>query len=158
MLDFLAIDPESFAKIVQGATGSSEASRSQSAIPVPHIYHGEPILDRKSKFVAHMAYVNSREEIQAVLDELYKNKKIAQATHNIAVYRIEDPLSGNLDEHRDDDGEGGAGEPVLHLMQSLEAVNVLVVVSRWFGGIELGPDRFKRTRPFSSLRSLPWLT
>ena len=30
-----------------------------------------------------------------------------------------------------------------HLMQILEVENVVVVVTRWFGGIHLGPDRFK---------------
>lgn len=142
MLEYLNLDQEKLIRIAEGSLQGSSSSTGPS-IPVPTIHHGEPILDRKSKFVAHFAYVHSKEEVQAVLDELYKNKRIAQATHNIAVYRIEDD-AGQLDEHRDDDGETGAGEPVLHLMQSLEAINCLVVVTRWFGGIELGPDRFKR--------------
>ena len=32
---------------------------------------------------------------------------------------------------------------MLHLLDILNVENVLVVVSRWFGGIQLGPDRFK---------------
>ena len=32
---------------------------------------------------------------------------------------------------------------MLHLLEILECKNVLVVVSRWYGGIQLGPDRFK---------------
>jgi putative IMPACT (imprinted ancient) family translation regulator len=32
---------------------------------------------------------------------------------------------------------------MLHLLDILDVENVLVVVSRWFGGIQLGPDRFK---------------
>ena len=32
---------------------------------------------------------------------------------------------------------------MLHLLEILDCQNVLVVVSRWYGGIQLGPDRFK---------------
>ena len=43
----------------------------------------------------------------------------------------------------DDDGETAAGGRLAHLLQILEVPNVLVVVTRYFGGIHLGPDRFK---------------
>ena len=43
----------------------------------------------------------------------------------------------------DDDGETHAGGRMLHLLEILDCQNVLVVVSRWYGGIQLGPDRFK---------------
>lgn len=43
----------------------------------------------------------------------------------------------------DDDGETQAGARLKHLLEILELENVLVVVSRWFGGTLLGPDRFK---------------
>uniref|UniRef100_A0A4W3HCH0 Impact RWD domain protein n=1 Tax=Callorhinchus milii TaxID=7868 RepID=A0A4W3HCH0_CALMI len=43
----------------------------------------------------------------------------------------------------EDDGETAAGGRLLHLMQILDVRNVMVVVSRWYGGILLGPDRFK---------------
>lgn len=43
----------------------------------------------------------------------------------------------------EDDGETAAGGRLLHLMEILNVRNVLVVVSRWYGGILLGPDRFK---------------
>lgn len=42
----------------------------------------------------------------------------------------------------DDDGEDAAGRRLLHLLQMVDARNVLVVVSRWFGGVLLGPARF----------------
>ncbi|CAK5278336.1 unnamed protein product [Mycena citricolor] len=43
----------------------------------------------------------------------------------------------------DDDGETAAGGRLAHLLHILEVDNVLVVVTRYFGGIHLGPDRFK---------------
>ena len=42
----------------------------------------------------------------------------------------------------DDDGEAAAGSRLLHLLQVTDARNVVVVVSRWYGGILLGPTRF----------------
>ena len=42
----------------------------------------------------------------------------------------------------DDDGEDAAGGRLLHLLQLAKAENVVVVVSRWFGGVLLGPSRF----------------
>ncbi len=43
----------------------------------------------------------------------------------------------------DDDGEAAAGSRLLKLLQIVSASNVVVVVSRWYGGILLGPSRFQ---------------
>lgn len=48
---------------------------------------------------------------------------------------------GRLQDY-DDDGEAAAGGRLLHLLQMTDARNVCVVVSRWYGGILLGPSRF----------------
>jgi Uncharacterized protein family UPF0029 len=47
-----------------------------------------------------------------------------------------------LKHDNDDDGEDGAGSRLAHLLEMRRANNVLVLVSRWFGGIQLGPKRF----------------
>ena len=43
----------------------------------------------------------------------------------------------------DDDGESSSGAKLASLLELTGAQNVLVVVSRWYGGIHLGPARFK---------------
>ena len=43
----------------------------------------------------------------------------------------------------DDDGETAAGGRLAEMMRLMGVQNVAVIVSRWFGGILLGPDRFK---------------
>ena len=43
----------------------------------------------------------------------------------------------------DDDGETAAGGRLLHVMQLMDVWNVVVVVTRWYGGIQLGPARFR---------------
>lgn len=78
-----------------------------------------------------------------VLSKLYENKKIASATHNIYAYRIYCEDKQTFLQDCEDDGETAAGGRLLHLMEILNVKNVMVVVSRWYGGILLGPDRFK---------------
>ncbi|XP_014340912.1 protein IMPACT isoform X2 [Latimeria chalumnae] len=110
---------------------------------LPPIKHGEPITDRRSTFQAHLAPVVTLRQVKMVLDQLYENKKIASATHNIYAYRIYCEDKRTFLQDCDDDGETAAGGRLLHLMQILDVRNVMVVVSRWYGGILLGPDRFK---------------
>merc|ERR1712176_887878 len=46
-----------------------------------------------------------------------------------------------LKHDNDDDGEDGAGRRLAHLLEMRHDVNVLVLVSRWYGGVLLGPKR-----------------
>ncbi|KAL4234947.1 hypothetical protein ACF0H5_006589 [Mactra antiquata] len=111
-------------------------------IECPSISHGECVSDRRSTFQPHLAPVHHKSQIKMVMDKLYENKKIENATHNIIAYRI--CCTNNIMlQGCEDDGETHAGSRMLHLLQILEAENVLVIVSRWYGGIHLGPDRFK---------------
>ncbi|XP_042897219.1 protein IMPACT isoform X2 [Parasteatoda tepidariorum] len=103
----------------------------------PSIEHGQPIIDRKSVFQAHISRVVSVEQ------KLKENRKIATATHNIYAYRISCGDGKTFIQDCEDDGETKAGSGLLHLLQILDVSNILVVVSRWYGGVHLGPDRFK---------------
>lgn len=76
------------------------------------------------------------------MEQLVQNRKIANATHNITAYRIVQNNGVTLQDS-DDDGEAQAGGRLLHLLQILGLENVMVIVSRWYGGIHLGPDRFR---------------
>jgi len=119
---------------------------SSSSNPRITITHGESVTDRKSKFVAHIAEIHSLNDVNEVLDQLKQNKKIANATHNVYAFRFEiEKCKGKITlvEDRDDDGETGAGDKLLYMLQMLNAVNIIVIVTRWYGGINLGNDRFK---------------
>lgn len=107
------------------------------------LYHGEPILDRRSTFQAHLSPVYSVEQVNEAMTLLKANKKISSATHNISAYRLSGGPHNTCLQDNNDDGEAHAGSRLMHLLQILEVKDVLVVVSRWFGGIHLGPDRFK---------------
>ncbi|RHZ79236.1 hypothetical protein Glove_150g63 [Diversispora epigaea] len=112
------------------------------SINCPEIISGESLEHKRSVFVAHLAPVNSLPEVNLVRDTLMLNKKVAKATHNIMAYRIIRD-DGILLQDNDDDGETAAGGRLLHLLQLVDAKNIIVIVSRWYGGIQLGPDRFK---------------
>ncbi|KAJ1719877.1 hypothetical protein LPJ53_005434 [Coemansia erecta] len=97
---------------------------------------------KKSVFVAHVARVRNANDVQLVLDTLMQDKKIAQATHNILAYRVR-LENGSISQDNDDDGETAAGKRLGHLLQLLDIADIMVVVTRWYGGVHLGPDRFK---------------
>ncbi|KAI9179927.1 hypothetical protein H9P43_005259 [Blastocladiella emersonii ATCC 22665] len=120
--------------------------------PTPHVdrlySHADPIVDRKSVFLAHAAYISdATRDPPALLAYLVDHRRIARATHNITAYRLDLPhptAAGGevVMQDCDDDGEDAAGKRLLHLLQVTGARNVWVCVSRWYGGIQLGPDRF----------------
>eukprot|EP00127_Corallochytrium_limacisporum_P006060 Clim_evm9s218 gene=Clim_evmTU9s218 len=123
--------------------------RSKGSIPFAsfegEIYHSEPIVDRKSTFQGHAATVYDTDEAMSFLHTLIGgNKKIQAAYHNMWAYRCVRPdKPESLLTDCDDDGEDKAGGRLSHLLDVLNVQNGMVVVSRWYGGIHLGPDRFK---------------
>jgi len=104
---------------------------------------GEPITDRKSTFLAFLWPVTSREDVNFGLATLKGNGKIARAAHNMLAWRLVSPATGSLVSECDSDGEGGAGGGLHQLLHNTGVENVAVLVTRWYGGIHLGPDRFK---------------
>lgn len=54
--------------------------------------------------------------LREVLSQLYENKKIANATHNIYAYRIKGQKNSKIQDC-DDDGETHAGGRLLHLLE-----------------------------------------
>lgn len=117
----------------------------------PEFFHGESVVDRKSVFQGHCCAIHQVEHVDLVLDKLKENKKIESAFHNMWAYRIDKSnpssriagKSASIIQDCDDDGEQAAGGRLLSLLQILNVVNVMVVVTRWYGGIQLGPARFK---------------
>ncbi|XP_054036179.1 protein IMPACT [Dryobates pubescens] len=138
LLDYQPIQEDPLQMLNYLTPGSQEGAEE-----LPPIHHGNPITDRRSTFQAHLAPVVTPRQVKRVLEKLYENKKIATATHNIYAYRIYCEDKQTFLQDCEDDGETAAGGRLLHLMQILNVHNVLVVVSRWYGGILLGPDRFK---------------
>ncbi|KAK6523727.1 eIF2 kinase Gcn2p negative regulator [Arthrobotrys megalospora] len=102
-----------------------------------------PTTVSKSVFVGRCVRVTSAETAKQHIAELIStDRKIAKATHNITAFRIR-TSEGIIYQDNDDDGETAAGSRLGHLLDLIDVWNVLVIVSRWYGGIKLGPDRFR---------------
>lgn len=100
------------------------------------------VVELKSVFVARCAPVTSPNQPNQFLQHLLDtDKKVAKATHNITAYRIRSE-NGVTFQDCNDDGETAAGGRLLHLLQLIDVWNVMVVVTRWYGGQKLGPARF----------------
>lgn len=104
------------------------------------VFHGEPLTEKRSVFQAHAARCASREDALRFVALLREDRRVARATHNIMAYRITSGAVVYRDV--DDDGETAAGGRLGMLLELMQAENVCVVVSRWYGGILLGPSRF----------------
>ncbi|KAL6706236.1 hypothetical protein ACN47E_005971 [Coniothyrium glycines] len=111
--------------------------------PEPPWIIAPAIIEKKSVFLARVAPVSSPAQAkQYVKHLLATDKKAARATHNMTAWRIRG-ANETVFQDCDDDGETAAGSRMLHLMQLMDVWNVMVVVTRWYGGILLGPDRFR---------------
>ncbi|KAM3523444.1 hypothetical protein MY4038_008181 [Beauveria bassiana] len=110
--------------------------------PPPMWTLSEQIVDTKSAFVAHVARVTSPLQARSYVAQLLaSDRRIRSATHNITAWRIRGPGAASFQDC-DDDGEDAAGARLLHLMRLMELWDAMVVVTRWYGGVKLGPRRF----------------
>jgi len=94
------------------------------------------IVEKKSRFIADIFYVETEEDIIEKLKQV--KSKYYDARHHCFAYRI--MQENGIKDKSSDDGEPGgtAGAPILNVITKNELVNVLVVVTRYFGGILLG--------------------
>jgi hypothetical protein len=105
-------------------------SHKRESLFVAPVFHSETLTVRKSSFQAHAAYAGSVDEALSFVAHLLASfPKIRSSTHNVMAYRV-----GNAQDC-DDDGESAAGKGLLFTLQQMNADKVVVVVSRWFGGI-----------------------
>ena len=94
------------------------------------------LVEKKSKFIANLFYIESREEAEDIIK--MQKKKYYDARHNCYAFRVLG--KDGIIEKSSDDGEpsGTAGAPMLNILSKMEITNILVIVTRYFGGILLG--------------------
>lgn len=92
---------------------------------------------KKSRFIARVSPVGSKQEIKAFIEKAKQD--YPDARHHCWAYLLGDPTSASS-AAMNDDGEpsGTAGKPILNVIQHKEIGDILVVVIRYFGGIKLG--------------------
>ncbi|TRW49356.1 YigZ family protein [Aliidiomarina halalkaliphila] len=92
---------------------------------------------KKSRFIARAAYAPSREKALAVVADM--QRRYPDAGHHCYGFLVGHPQSASSGA-ANDDGEpsGTAGKPILNVIQHKGIGDVIVVVSRYFGGVKLG--------------------
>lgn len=101
----------------------------------------EVLRDRGSRYAVSGGPVGEspggRAGAEAFVAALKREKRFARATHNswAMICSTEGPL-------KSDDGESGAGAVILRMLEREGLADFVVVVTRWYGGVHLGGDRF----------------
>lgn len=92
------------------------------------------ITEKRSRFIAHVKPVSSEAEALDYLNAI--KQKYWDARHNVYAYVLRD---NNVMRYSDDGEPGGtAGVPVLEILKKESLTDIIVVVTRYFGGILLG--------------------
>lgn len=93
------------------------------------------IVEKKSRFIAHVSEAESVEEAQEFIETV--KKRYWDARHNCSAFSIgeKNPVT-----RCSDDGEPGgtAGKPILEVIEGSGIHNIVIVVTRYFGGTLLG--------------------
>ena len=105
----------------------------------------------RSRFIAHISPAETPEEARSFVADIKESYK--DATHNVPAF-----VCGAGKEHQwaSDDGEpaGTSGMPVLKLLTSEDLTNVVIVITRYFGGIKLGTGGLARAYTHSAKLAL----
>ncbi|KAK1671473.1 hypothetical protein BDP55DRAFT_675670 [Colletotrichum godetiae] len=113
------------------------------------------VTSKSSTFVARVANVEDSTQAPGLVRSLLLSEpQLQTATHNAWAYRVkrqgqgggQTQGSGEVREASEDDGETGCGEFIQRLIREAGIVDVIVVLTRWFGGEMLGPDRWRLMR------------
>ena len=107
-------------------------------------------VEQKSKFISYAKPIYDEYDAQNFIQKI--QKKHFDAKHNVYAYTIK---LGDI--HRySDDGEpsGTSGIPMLQVLEKKELSNILVVVTRYFGGIKLGASGLVRAYTSSITNTL----
>ena len=93
------------------------------------------IVEKKSRFIANVFYVENANDADEKLNEI--RKKYYDAKHNCFAYILGE--KGDLVKSSDDgEPQGTAGHPMLDILKGNELTNCIAIVTRYFGGVLLG--------------------
>ena len=108
------------------------------------------LTEKKSKFISHVKPVSTEAEALEFLGKI--RAEHPSATHNVYAYVIDE---NNISRYSDDgEPSGTAGMPVLDTIRNSGLVDVVVVVTRYFGGTLLGTGGLVRAYSASARQGL----
>ena len=92
---------------------------------------------KKSKFIACAGFANSRESAMALLESV--KQQYPDARHHCWAYVFGNPNAPSSAAMADDgEPSGTAGKPILNVLQHKDIGDIMIIVTRYFGGIKLG--------------------
>lgn len=110
------------------------------------------IEEKKSRFIAEIFYIEDINQAEEYIKQV--KKRYFDARHHCYAYRI---IQNNaIKEKQSDDGEpsGTAGAPMLNILNKNQIVNVLVIVTRYFGGTLLGTGGLVKAYSEATLKAI----
>lgn len=141
----------------RGEPGPSTAAATPALTPDPALDSdawtaSAPVTENKSTFVARAARAATPAQARALVAQLLASeRRLRTATHNMTAWRVRGDARGGAGaagaagagmHDCDDGGEARAGARLLRLLHLMGVWDAVVVVSRWHGGVRLGPRRF----------------
>ena len=106
-------------------------------------------IEKRSEFIGFSTFVENEDEALEIIKQ--KKKEYQDATHNVYAYVIGENIARYSD---DNEPQGTAGMPVLNAIRMSGISDVLVVVTRYFGGILLGAGGLVRAYSTAASMSL----
>ena len=122
-------------------SSSDTTTRNKIRVITKNPYHESTYVAKKSKFVCKIATISNAHEAM----KFVKDHSDFSVSHNCFAWRI-----GDANNRSSDDGEpsGTAGIPILNVLhgkkEKLDFENVVAMVTRYYGGIKLGPGGLMR--------------
>lgn len=108
------------------------------------------IIEKKSRFIGHIAAVETEEEALAFLEEIRAEHRMAR--HNVYAYVLRE--GGRIRYSDDGEPQKTAGMPTLEAIQHAGLTDVAVVVTRYFGGVLLGTGGLVRAYTQATLAAI----
>ncbi len=127
--------------VLDAADAATPGEQSDAIDDPPRWAVSESVTSKGSTFVARSIAVKSSAHARQLFKQLMdSNPDLRDATHNVTAWRVQsekgDIIGG------DDDGETGASRHVLSILKAENLVGVMVVLTRWYGGVMLGSQRW----------------
>ena len=109
------------------------------------------IEEKRSKFIANIFHIENVIEAENIIKQT--KKKYYDARHNCYAYIVKEE---QMIKKSSDDGEpsGTAGSPILNVIEKNGLCNVLVIVTRYFGGILLGTGGLVRAYTEATIKAI----
>ncbi|KAL7951660.1 hypothetical protein V8C42DRAFT_304772 [Trichoderma barbatum] len=129
-------------------TANASSSTTTSTVSDSIWATSSKLSSKGSVFVAHAAPITSPSMRAGLMKILFNKYPDLEKTADHVAWAIRTSFGGSslVQEASFDDGEAGCGKFMLELLRESNIVNTTVVLARWYGGVMLGPDRWRLMR------------